>query len=108
LTDHRNEYNDPDNMVDPTVRNRILAKIANNVTTRSNVFVIYLSLKYFKAVENNGAIQIGEPLDTSVPVSTPDHRGFFVIDRTRAEDAWDPATQRFDFRSVIQFRQVLQ
>lgn len=94
--------------VDPTVRNRILAKIANNVTTRSNVFVIYLSLKYFKAVENNGAIQIGEPLDTSVPVSTPDHRGFFVIDRTRAEDAWDPATQRFDFRSVIQFRQVLQ
>jgi hypothetical protein len=108
LTDHRNEYNDPDNMVDPTVRNRILAKIANNVTTRSNVFVIYLSLKYFKAVETNGAIQIGEPLDTSVPVSTPDHRGFFVIDRTRAEDAWDPATQRFDFRSVIQFRQVLQ
>lgn len=97
--------------VDPTVRNRILAKIANNVTTRSNVFVIYLSLKYFKAVENNGAIQIGEPLVPPPPgerVGPPEHRGFFVIDRTRAEDAWDPATQRFDFRSVIQFRQVLQ
>lgn len=92
--------------LDPYVRRRILSKLMNNTTTRSNVFVVFMSVKNFRADVSTGAVRIGGPLTGNA--WEPDHRGFFVIDRTQLEKAYDPSTNSFNFRSFIEFRQILQ
>lgn len=108
--------------LDPYVRRRIMNKILNNTTTRSNVFVVFTSIKYFRAMETNGGIRIGGPLKSFTNTSTlpgsppdrtdagwqPEHRAFFVIDRSQLEKAYDRATGKIDFRPLVEFRQVLQ
>jgi len=73
--------------VDFHTRNRLLAKIANHTTNRSNVFAVWLTVGYFEAhqpdpVSNPSVVQIGGELAGSTR-----HRSFFVIDRTRLEEA---------------------
>ena len=69
----------------PTARYRLLSKLLNNVTTRSNSFGVFVTVQYYEAAEQNlsgqsaPAIRIGGRLD-----DTPTHRGYFVVDRTGA------------------------
>lgn len=98
--------------LDPYVRSRILNKIMNNVTTRSNVFVIFASIKYFRAHRHaSGAVQIGGPLkDPSIlepERSKPELRRFYVVDRSQIEKAYDPQSGTFNFRALIEFEQNL-
>ena len=71
----------------PSARYRLLSKLLNNTTTRSNSFAVFIAVQYYEAVAvpsdtlNVPAIRIGGLLDDA-----PTHRGFFVVDRTGAVD----------------------
>ena len=105
------------NNVDVHTRNRILSKIDANTTTRSNTFIVFMSVAYFEA-SNTGTtvygdpVQIGDrlsPIDAARTVNDPDYRGFFVIDRTRAEQAFEPSTGQFDhWKRLLRYRHQIQ
>lgn len=111
----------PAQALDPYVRSRLLNKLMNNVTTRSNVFVVFASVKFFRANRNGNAVQIGGPLKaftdtTNMPTTLPDrndagwepeYRRFYVIDRSQIEKAYDPQKKSFNFRALIEFQQDL-
>jgi hypothetical protein len=102
-------------------RNRLLAKLANNSTERSNVFVCWIVVEFFEAhqpdpVSNPQIVQVGGKLEGS-----PTHRGFFVIDRSRIERAVDQDSItnsgngngrddnfRFDWREFVIHRRTIQ
>lgn len=108
--------------LDPHVKARLLNKLMNHFTTRSNVFVVFASVKYFRANRTaTGAVQIGGPLKpfdvtTNMPTLPPDrtdngwlpeHRRMYVIDRSQIEKAYDPQSGTFNFRALIEFQQDL-
>lgn len=97
-------------MIDSHTKHRLLSKIYGNTTTRSNVFIVFMSVKFFEAVETaDGAVLIGGPLNGTPPLrEEPDHRGFFIIDRSRAPAAYDPSNQSWDWRELIEYRKTLQ
>ena len=71
---------------DISTRYRLLGKVLNHGTTRTNSYVAFIQVNFFKAVgvdvDGDGAddaYQIGEKLTTS-----PNYRGTFVIDRALA------------------------
>ncbi|MBX3436623.1 MAG: hypothetical protein KF861_03965 [Planctomycetaceae bacterium] len=72
--------------VDYHTRNRLLGKVANHTTTRSNVFAVWLTVGFFEAHQPNAAdprvVQIGAEM-----AGMPRQRSFFVVDRTRLEEA---------------------
>ena len=103
-TEHQGT-NTADPAIDPYIRNRLLAKIAGNTTTRSNCFGIFISVKYFQAVEQNGAIRIGGPLNGKL---APEHRGFFVVDRSKLEAGQTSPGPTYDFRAFVDYRKTLQ
>ncbi len=105
------------NKVDFHTRNRLLSKIAANTTTRSNTFVVFMSVAYFEAsgagtTTYGSPVQIGgrlSPFDATRTANQPDYRGFFVIDRTRAEQAFEPSTGKFDhWKNLIRYRHTIQ
>lgn len=107
----------PLNKVDFHTRNRLLSKIAANTTTRSNTFVVFMSVAYFEAsgagtTTYGSPVQIGgrlSPFDATRTANQPDYRGFFVIDRTRAEQAFEPSTGKFDhWKNLIRYRHTIQ
>ncbi len=70
---------------DPTLRYRMLEKVMNNSTTRSNVFLIFIQVDFFQADDNfvdSGSglnvVRVGSKL-----ASSPGYRGFFVVDRSK-------------------------
>ena len=77
--------------LDSVAKHRLLEKVMNNVTTRTNSYGVYIAAQYFEAAEetSNGttAIRIGGRLD-----DTPTQRAFFVIDRTGAVEQWKNLT----------------
>ena len=90
--------------VDPMSKLRLLRKVANNSTTRSNVFAVWIRTRAFEAVQQpTGEVQIGAELR-----GVPDHRGFFIIDRSLPETAFNSDSGRFDFRKFVQYRKTLQ
>jgi len=91
--------------VDYHTKNRILAKIANNSTTRSHVFFVWMRLDFFSAHRNpsiDDRIQIGAKSE-----EMPSYRMFCVVDMSRLEEAYNPVTGTFDFRKFIIHRQLL-
>ena len=93
--------------LDPMIRNRLLSKVANNTTTRSNCFAIFISVKYFAAVADpayNGAVRIGGPLNGK---PAPEHRGFFVVDRSKLEQGQYSGVPNYDFRTFVEYRKTL-
>jgi len=91
--------------VDYHTKNRILGKIANNSTTRSHVFFVWIGLDFFEAHRNaNNHIQIGAKTDDT---RLPQFRLFCVVDMSRLEEAYNPVTGTFDFRKFIIHRQLL-
>lgn len=90
--------------VDSMSKHRLLRKVANNSTTRSNVFAVWIRTRFFEAVEQpTGEVQIGAPID-----GIPDHRGFFIVDRSLPEQAYNPNINKFDYRKFVQYRKTLQ
>lgn len=94
-------------------RNRILSKIMGNTTTRSNTFLVFLSVAYFEAsgaglTTFDDVVQIGDRAHGK-SVHEVDYRGFFVIDRTRVEEAYEPSTKKFDhWKRLIRHRSLIQ
>ena len=111
------------NAVDVHTRHRLLRKIANNSTTRSNVFIVFVSVEYFEAYKDNNSTpndasddvaRIGDKLEGSTG-----HRGFFIIDRSLPEQAFtvDPSLPEedqpfnydtFDYRQFVKYRKTIQ
>tara|TARA_R110002111_G_scaffold262702_1_gene340342 strand:- start:43867 stop:48873 length:5007 start_codon:yes stop_codon:yes gene_type:complete len=99
--------------VDVHTRNRILSKIAGNTTNLSNTFVVFMSVAYFEATGTGtttygSPVQIGErlsPINSAWTANQPDYKGFFIIDRTRAEEAFESSTGQFDhWKRLIRYR----
>jgi hypothetical protein len=107
--------------VDYATRNRVLSKILQNTTTRSNVFLVWIQIDFFQAKDvnpPNGVVRIGARLNSS----PGPYRGFFVIDRSQAlslmGSQYLPAAttspfvfsmnQSFNYQSLVLFRQRIQ
>lgn len=92
--------------VDFHTRHRLLRKVANNSTTRSNVFSVWVSVGLFEAVQQpNGDVQIGGPINGT---GVPTFRGFFVVDRSLPEQGLDAASGQFDFDQFIKYRKTIR
>ena len=110
LSEHNGTGAAPTPYVDPLIRNRLLSKIAGNTTTRSNSFAIFISVKYFQAVEDSTtnpavhAIRIGGPVNGK---PEPEHRGFFIVDRSKLEKGQTSGGTRYDFRDFVEYRKTL-
>lgn len=118
VADHQN------NIVTSQIRDRLLGKISQNVSTRSHVFGVFIAVKFFQAVEDtrppgsvglppgvggSGAIRVGGPLittGTAADQAAPEHRAFFVVDRSKVEQAF--VGGGFNFRAMIDYRKILQ
>jgi hypothetical protein len=108
-------------VVDYATKGRVLSKILQNTTTRSNVFLVWIQIDFFQARDvnpPNGVVRIGQKLSTS-----PAYRGFFVVDRSQAmslmQQQFLPATtagtpfvfslnQSFNYQSLVLFQQRIQ
>ncbi len=97
--------------VDHHTRQRILAKIANNSTTRSHVFFVWVGLNFFEA-HKDGTYNLGTTTKDVIQLGAeatdlPKFRMFCVVDMSRLEEAYDVTTGTFDFRKFIIHRQLL-
>jgi hypothetical protein len=93
--------------IDYYARQRLLSKIAGNTTNRSNVFIVWITIGFFDGLQdpaNPGVTQIGSEIST--PATR--RRGFFIVDRSLLEDAWNSTTGTYDFRKFVQYRKILQ
>ncbi len=83
ITDHQA----PDtNSITPAARHRMISKLTNNTTTRSNTFFVFVGVQFHEAAEidvgsGKRALRIGRKID-----EMPVHRGFFVVDRAPLVD----------------------
>jgi hypothetical protein len=78
-------------LIDYATKHRLLAKVLNNSTTRSNVFLVFIQIDFFEAIQvswlnpdtnqTEQVVRIGGKLSSSI---IPRRRGFFVIDRSNA------------------------
>jgi len=92
--------------VDPLSRHRVLSKIMGNTTNRSNVFVVYVTIGMFECLElPSGAVRIGGQMDVDGDGQKDTHRAVFIIDRSQAEEAFDPTTGTFDWKKLVKARQ---
>ncbi|MBI5757304.1 MAG: hypothetical protein HZA46_02155, partial [Planctomycetales bacterium] len=87
----------------PNLRHRILSKMFNNVTTRSNVFIVYVTVGFFEAENQSsptGEVRIGGEV-----AGMARRRGFFIIDRSLAEEAFDSGTGTFsNWRALVKYQ----
>ena len=92
--------------VDPTLRHRLLSKVVNNSTTRSNCFVVFVTIGMFECVEkSDGSIRVGGQIDVDGDGQPDMHRAVFIIDRSNAEEAYDKASKTFDWKKLILAKQ---
>ncbi|MCX7408734.1 MAG: hypothetical protein NTZ32_11695 [Planctomycetales bacterium] len=92
--------------LDPIVRNGLLSKMLNNATPRSHCFAVFITVKYFQAADDNGAIRIGGPLNG---IPEPEYRGFFVVDRSLLEKGYQAGGGGFStFKPFVTYRKILQ
>ncbi len=89
------------------LRRQLLGKLMNNTTTRSNVFFVFIHVQFHEAYEDpaSGAIRVGGRMDLNSDGRSDDgHRGFFIVDRSAAEEAYDPRTGTFDWKQLVKHR----
>ena len=92
---------------DPYVRSRLLSKIMGNTTTRSNVFFVFLTVRFHEVYEDaSGNQRVGGRYDLNHNGNPDDdtHRGFFILDRSNAEEAFNIKTGAFDWKEVVKYR----
>lgn len=103
-----NQTEHSSNSIDYLTRNKLLAKILNNSTTRSNVFFVFIQVDFFEAVEDGGAVRVGGKRDDS-----PGFRELFVIDRSLAfeeleqEDFPTDPNERFTIGETFDWRKLV-
>ena len=75
-------------------RNRLLGKIAGNVTTRSHLFAAWVTVGFFRVQPGTGGSTNSVPLlNEELGIATGEnvrHRAFFIIDRSLAEGYQGP------------------
>ncbi len=89
------------------LKHRILSKIQRNTTTRSNVFIVFIDVQFHEVHQdqNTGAMQIGGRIDLNNDGQRDDgHNGFFIIDRSHAEEAYDIRKGDFNWRDLVKHR----
>ena len=92
------------NNIDYHSKHRLLGKLGNLTTNRSHVFYVWIGVQFHQAEEDSsGVVRIGQKM-----TDQPEYRGFFVIDRSRLEEAYDENTQTFDFNSFIISRDTIE
>ena len=92
------------NVIDFHTRQRILAKVANNTTTRNNLFVVWVRFDFFEAhTATDGTVQIGSRIE-DVPGATE----FLVVDRTRIEEGYNLSTGELNFAPFVIHRQSVR
>ncbi|QDT37538.1 hypothetical protein [Stratiformator vulcanicus] len=98
--DHEFDHNtDGIDDLDFSTRYRLLGKVLQNATTRSNAFVVFIKVDFFEAVSRDhdtnpstpNVVQIGGKLPTS-----PGNRAVFVIDRTLALESLEESDLPLD------------
>lgn len=101
--------------LDPALKQRILSKMWNNTTTRSNSFVVFISAKLFRANidPTTGAVRIGGPLRelsaTDASPELPEYRGVFVVDRSDLEGGGlTSGAGLTSFRPFVKYRRIIQ
>lgn len=116
------------------LRHQTLSKMMNNVTTRSNTFIVFASVKLFEVHEEVRTVQygntqsevrypqIGGPFHPKGELHDSDLRAMFIIDRSRLEDALDQASARqitetgrmlqpgdeFDWKNFVMHRLLIE
>ena len=77
LTEHQTANSN----LDSSAKNRLISKLLNNVSPRSNSYGVFIAVQYFEAADVGTAaapiIRVGGRI-----TGTPTQRGFFVVDRT--------------------------
>ena len=92
--------------VDPTLRHRLLSKMVNNTSTRSNCFLVFVTIGMFECKElPNGATRVGAPMDVDGDGQPDTHRAVFIIDRSIAEEAYDKGSKSFDWKKLVLAKQ---
>ena len=91
------------------LKNRLLSKLMGNTTTRSNVFFVFLTVRFHEVYEDpaTGAVRIGGRFDLNNNGDggvDDEHRGFFMLDRSDAEKAYDPSTGTFNWSDIVKNR----
>uniref|UniRef100_A0A7C2PA23 Uncharacterized protein n=1 Tax=Schlesneria paludicola TaxID=360056 RepID=A0A7C2PA23_9PLAN len=109
--------------LDPVLKYRLLSKMWNNTTVRSNTYVVFVSAKLFRAAidtANGGAIRIGGPVreyDTPYKDQAqdknpeqPEYRGVFIVDRSKLEDglASGGGNSITSFHPFVAYRKILE
>ncbi len=81
------DYNNTDR--NPYFKYQALQRIANNVTTRSNVFAVWVTIGYFEAIPNAAGPDAGHPdgyqIGAELGSTSGDferHRAFYIFDRS--------------------------
>ena len=100
--------------VEPILRQRLLSKIYGNSTMRSNTFVVFVTIGMFECIQttSGGAtepvVRIGGPLyqpAPALPNTHVTHRAVYLIDRSEAEQAFNPGGTTFDWKKLVQAKQ---
>lgn len=96
----------------PSARYRLLSKIMGNTTTRSNTFAVFVTVGFFEAHEDaSGAVRIGGRLDLDEDgdAENDQQRGFFVVDRSDFEEAYDRGTGSFaNWRKLVKHELIIE
>jgi hypothetical protein len=104
LFEARNDTDLSANTVDYYSKNRILSKIDNLTTNKSHVFYVWITVQFHEAVvDEYGNTRIGAKRSDMAS-----QRGFFVIDRSLLEYAYDTSTKTFDFNKFVTYRRTLK
>ena len=88
--------NDPAEPPHPYLWDELLRRIGDHVTTRSNVFAVWLTVGFFEVVGDGvggGPPRLGQEIGRSENRQKR-HRMFAIVDRTRVTVAHDPATRQ--------------
>lgn len=109
---------DPTTATDYYTRHRLLSKVMNHATTRSHVYMVFIEVKFFEVIDDTPADgidnpKIGAALTDSTGADAPGHRGFFIVDMSKLDQAYTAPTGagsqgQFDFRKFIQYRRTIE